>query len=116
MTQLFAEFVKEAHRHPLFTLFLTVVLTGWIVFSVNQFAYASEVEELRTEFRDISATVKRSALETRVHSIEAEVFQLERLIAEERARDIDYDRLARLRSELGTAKRQLRRVDTEVTP
>lgn len=111
MPSLVGEFVKEAYKHPLFALLLSVVLSGWIVFSLTQFAWASELSELKQDVRSISASVERSALETRVHSLESEIFQLERLVAEETARNIDYNRLARLRSELGTAKRQLARID-----
>lgn len=110
MSSLVGEFVKEAYKHPLFALLLSVVLTGWIVFSVTQFAFASEVQDLKQDVRSIRASVERSALETRIHSLEAEIFQLERLVSEEAARNIDYNRLARLRSELGTAERELARI------
>lgn len=108
---LLSDFLKETYKHPLFNMGLALSFWLWIGFSFHYFAVASEVREIKTDLGGVTATVKRSALETRVHSLESEIFQLERLVAEETARNIDYNRLARLRSELGTAERQLARIE-----
>jgi hypothetical protein len=108
---LLSMFFKEVYRHPVFALGIAVVLTGWIVFSFSHFALAADVESVRSEVRSISGAVNRSALEARIHSLESEIFGLERVVSDGAARDMDYDRLARLRSQLGTATRELARLD-----
>lgn len=108
---LLAEFLKAGHKHPMFNLGIAVVVSSWIAFSFNYFAVASEVKEMQSDLSDIGTTVRRSSLETRISQMEMEKFQLEKFVSDGEAPDIVYDRLARLRSELGTAKRQLARIN-----
>lgn len=110
--------IKEFHKHPVFVPVLAIVLVGYIAYSVRVFALASDVDAVERRLNLIDSkvsgirdTIQRSSLEQRVHSLEAEIFNLERLASDGGARDLDYERLSRLRSELGTAKRDLIRVN-----
>ena len=107
MVDLFLNLIKEAHKHPLFTLFLALVFTGWIMFSLNHFAIASDVDKVKNNVMVLQYTIKKSALEQQIHSVESEIFALERFVAEGNARDIDHERLAKLLSQLGTLKRDI---------
>lgn len=91
----------------MFNLLLATVLVLWIPFSFNYFAEASELEEMQMDLAGLDVTVRRSALETRISQMEMEKFQLEKFVSDGEAPEIVYDRLARLRSELGAAKRRL---------
>lgn len=111
MPSFMSEFIKEAYKHPIFSLLVALALGGWITFSFTHFAFASDVQLLKAEVRDISVSFERGRLESRVHNLESEIFSLERAVDDKTARDRDYQRLARLRSELGSAKRELQRLD-----
>lgn len=115
------ELVKEGHKHPSFALLLSISMIGWVGFSVNHFAMASDlkgfnssVEELKASYSGIKKMMERNAIEQRIHAMEKEVFDLQRVIGDGGAREMDHERLAKIRSELGTAKRALARVDSGV--
>lgn len=114
MSALINELVKNIWQHPIFALIIAVVLVAFIGYSYNTYAtiqyvalVEQGVEENKKQVSNLSSTIKRSALESKIHSLESEIFGLERLASADEARDMDYDRLAKLKSELGTAKRDL---------
>lgn len=103
--------VTASHKHPLFSLALVLGFFGWITFSLQTFATAQDLEQLRGQVLEIRGVVERGQLEQRIYGLESEIYGLERVIAEGKARDIDHARLSRLRSDLGSAKRMLERFD-----
>lgn len=112
------QLLDKYHRHPTFVLLLAISVIALAVYSIKTFAFASDlaaveqtVSRVQKEVGGIRDTIERSALEQRIHSFEAEIFNLERLVSEGNARDLDYQRLSALRSELGTAKRMLSRIN-----
>lgn len=110
MTALAAEFIKTFHKHPAFTLFLAFAMVIWVYFALANFARAGDVDEIKTDVYNIKISLQRGKLEQRIHDLEAEIFNLERLVDNGDARADDYDRLASLKSELGTEKRKLLRL------
>lgn len=114
MSALISELVKSISHHPIFALLIAAVLAAFITYSYNTYAtiqyvgvVESRVEDVDRRVFSLRATIERNALESKIHTLEAEIFGLERLVESGAARDMDYSRLAKLRSELGTAKRNL---------
>lgn len=105
------DLLKDWHKHPVFNLLLAVCFVSFVAFSFNYFAVAEDAEENKKMLVLIQATIQRNALEAKVYSIEDEIFSLERLVSSSEARERDHERLARLRSDLGSAGRELRRLD-----
>lgn len=119
MIQFIERVVTASHKHPLFSLALVLSFVGWVMFSLQTFATAQElevlrtqdIEQLRAQVLEIRGVVERGQLEQRIYGLESEIYGLERVIAEGAARDMDHARLSRLRSDLGSAKRALARFD-----
>lgn len=123
------ELLKEANRHPLYGLFLGAVLGTWIHFSLQTFTPRAELAQQAADIREaqqeqaerigavaarmaeLSAQVRRAAIEQKIQGIEMMIDQTERAISEGPARRIDQRQLARLRAELSAAKRELERVE-----
>lgn len=110
--------VKEFGRHPSFGMLLAAGLCGLAWYSLEAFAKVDDlaavvvrVDAVEIRVDSIRETIERNALEQYIHSLEAEIFGLERLVSDGSARDLDYQRLSNLRSDLGTAKRDLDRIN-----
>lgn len=103
--------VTASHKHPLFSLTLVFSIIGWATFSLQTFATATEVEQLRGQVIEVRSVVERGQLEQRIYGLESEIYSLERVMAEGKARDMDHSRLSRLRSDLGFSQRALERFD-----
>lgn len=90
-----------------------VLLCAGTLYGHAQQSYASkdDVTALKSQLSDLVASINRRALEQRIQSIESEVFALERLANSGSARQDDYERISKLRSERGSVERELRRID-----
>lgn len=107
---LIATFLRSAISHPAYSLGVGLALAWFISFSFVYFATAEELSQVRTTVVSLRTSIDRNALEAQVHAYEAEIFDLERIVDSGDARDRDYERLSALRSDLGTAKRKLERL------
>lgn len=123
------ELLREANRHPLYGLFLGAVLGTWIHFSLQTFTPRSELAKQAADIREaqqeqterigsiasrmseLSAQVRRAAIEQKIQGIEMMIDQTERAMAEGPVRRIDQRQLARLKAELSAGKRELERVE-----
>lgn len=111
------ELLKEANKHPFYTLILGAVVAGWIQFSLyyfapreDQTAQAEELKEVSSRLDGLVTQIQVGSLEQKIHTLEAEQYAVERIITEGTAHRLDHQRLARIRSDLGTAKRDLERL------
>lgn len=111
MISLIEKCVTAVHRHPLFSVILVLCFLGFAGFSMQNFATAQEVEQLRGQVLEVRGVVERGQLEQRIYGLESEIYALERLIADGSAREMDHARLSRLRSDLGSVRRALERFD-----
>ena len=111
----FFDLIKEGQKHPFFNLLLAVSLVGFVSFSFDYFAVADETTKSISEnvklLNEIKTGMDRNALESKIRSIESEMFQLEGVQASGQATARDQGRLSHLRSELGTVGRELKRID-----
>lgn len=101
--------------HTRMTLFVLLCVGTSFWYSFNSFASKTEVQNVQRQIIDLVVNVDRRHLEQRIHSIESEIFALERIVTEGTARSNDYDRLSKLRSELGSVERELRRIDSLIS-
>lgn len=103
--------VSAAHKHPLFSVALVLAFLSWVTFSLQTFATQQEMNDLRGQVVEIRNVVERGQLEQRIYSLEDQIYALERIVAAGDAREVDHARLSRLRSDLGSAKREIERFD-----
>jgi|GEM_PF-4915492 len=97
---LMGAFMSAASVHPVLAAFVSLVLMAQAVYSIETFA-------TKAELRSLEVKVDRRYLDQRIYDIESEMFGIERVIEGGKARDVDYGRLSKLRSQLGAAKREL---------
>jgi flagellin-like hook-associated protein FlgL len=97
------------------TMFVLLCCGGLFWFSFETFASKDEVSTIHDQVIDLVINIDRRHLEQRIHNIESEIFALDRIAASGSARSDDYDRLSKLRSELGSVERELRRIDNRLS-
>lgn len=93
------------------TFFVLTCSSGLLWYSLETFASKQEVSRVHAQVVELVVNIDRRHLEQRIHNIESEIFALDRIAASGSARSDDYDRLSKLRSELGSVERELRRID-----
>lgn len=117
--------IDKYHKHPLFVLVLALSTLLYGVYSYRTYATTASVQavservdgmeasiaSLEADITGIATSIKRRGLEQRIHAYEAEIFDLQRRADEGTARDLDFHRLSRLKSELNTAERELLRIN-----
>jgi hypothetical protein len=91
--------------------FVVVAFVSLAWYSVETFASKDDLRTVHHQVVDLVVNVDRRYQEQRIHNIESEIFSLERLMGSGTARADDYDRLSKLRSELGSAMRELERIE-----
>jgi uncharacterized protein (DUF3084 family) len=97
--------------HTRLTLFVLLCVGSALWYSINTFASKDEVKTVQSQLAALATTLDRTHQEQRIHNIESEIFSLDRITSSGTARSDDFDRLSKLRSELGSAQRELRRID-----
>ena len=97
------------------TVFVLLCFGGLYWYSYETFASKAEVSTVHNQVIDLVINIDRRHLEQRIHNIESEIFALDRIAASGSARSDDYDRLSKLRSELGSVERELRRIDNRLS-
>ena len=101
--------------HPRMTLFVLFCVGSLAVWSLNTFAGKDQLQNVESHVSQLDIKIDRRHLEQKIHSLESEVFALERITASASARNVDYDRLSKLKSELGSAERELNRLERSVS-
>jgi len=96
-------------------MFVMLCFGGLFWYSIETFASKDEVSNVHSQVVDLVINIDRRHLEQRIHNIESEIFALDRIAASGSARSDDYDRLSKLRSELGSVERELRRIDNRLS-
>lgn len=109
----FVESVAEQtfKRHPWLFLFIILADGSMLGYSYQVFAEKIDVDErfhkVETSIERIDRKIDLWALEQRLHTIESEIFQLERLETHGDATFRDSTRLDQMKIEGGKVKRQL---------
>lgn len=119
----FIETVAEQtfKKHPWLFLFILLVAAGVLGHSYRVFAEQGEVDqrfqEIDQRFEAVSKRFDRldnkidlRALEERLHDIESEIFQLERIASSDAVTNRDLRRLDKLKLERGDVKRKIDRL------
>lgn len=104
-------FDQTFRRHPY--LFLFVVICCGMVLGYSYQVFAEEIDVDR-RFKDIGSRIEvlerrvdQGFLEHKAYSIEAEIYDLERTVAEGKATRRDHARVAQLRVQLSNITRRL---------
>ena len=107
------ESLREAYEsNAALATFVVLAVGALYWFSMDTFASKEDLKTVHRQVVDLVINVDRRYQEQRIHNIESEIFSLERLTSSGTARANDYDRLSKLRSELGSAMRELNRIES----
>ena len=122
MNKLMIAAANDVVKHPALMALFFVGVFFFCTWSLSNFAFAEDLENVdtkiqkrfetfETKLKSLEKTVTRGQLEQQIHGLESEIFSLQRMADEGTAREVDYDRLSNLKSQLGTQTRELERLD-----
>lgn len=105
----------EIRTHPNLVAIIFLVSAGLSGYAIKTFAEKTEVdtqfESVNKRIDDLEFKVDKRHYEAQIHSVESEIYQLERLERSGEADATDLKHLDSYRSELGTLKRELEDLD-----
>lgn len=114
-------FIKAMQGHPHIMAIIGVVAISLLTYGEANYEKKAPVEQMRTdlttqvaslknELSSIQVDLNRYRLETKISSLESQIFDIERVVETGKPRDIDYSTLSKLKSELNQAERELARL------
>lgn len=108
------DLIKEAHKHPFFSLLVAFTLAFWIPFSMSHFAIAEDTTRSISDNTKILSSIKidmkKNSLENEIRYIESEMFGLESALDKGEATDREVKRLSDLKSDFGRVSRELQTI------
>jgi hypothetical protein len=112
VSEVFVEnFAKSFREHPSLTLFVILICCGVLGYSVRSFAEKvdlnNHITESNTRFLALERKIEKMDFGILSRTLEAEIFELERIIERKEAREIDHIRLRKLKSRLKSAERNI---------